>query len=223
MTKENSSTQSCQDESSVDVPDASHSHVSNDNFGNLPKYVTEDGSRRNMSKAKSGPRRSQGLMLLLAFLTVYSLLQGKNILHSVKTSLELDFEKATGDTDVFPTGAPYPTSPSTSGKVKMSELDHNQAETEVATIRLEQEREDASAEEDALVISGVPIEDDPRSKAQSLEMENIATSDTTTHPLARQIQTTVTTNVTATDTVHEKLERHFWPRRNTPFLSSGKS
>jgi hypothetical protein len=88
----------------------------------------------------------------------------------------------------------------------MSELDHNQAETEVATIRLEQEREDASAEEDALVISGVPIEDDPRSKAQSLEMENIATSDTTTHPLARQIQTTVTTNVTATDTVHEKLE-----------------
>jgi hypothetical protein len=239
MTKEKSSTQLCQDESSVDVFDASHSSVSNATFGNFPKYVAEDGSRRNMTKVKSGTRRSQGLMLLLAFLIMYSLLQEKNILHSVKTSLELDFEKATGDTDVFPTVAPYPTSLSTSSKVGMSVSGQDQAETEIATSKVELERQDASAEkeaernnqkenekeledsgqaatevansrlelqrqdalaeEDALVISEGPIEDDRHIKAQSLEMENIATSDTTTHPLARQIQTDITTSVTATN------------------------
>jgi hypothetical protein len=107
--------------------------------------------------------------------------------------------------------APYPTSPSTSWKVGMSELDQDQAETEVATGRVELERQDASAEEDTLVISEGTIEDDPHIKAQSLEMENItatdATTDMTTHPLARQNQTTITTIVTTTDMTTHPLAR----------------
>jgi hypothetical protein len=105
--------------------------------------------------------------------------------------------------------------------------DQDQAETEGANSQLEQEREDASAEEDTQVIpEGVTegtIEDDPHIKAQSLEMENIATTDTTTHPLARQIPTTITTNVTATDTVHEKLEpESLVPKQQTVGESSEK-
>jgi hypothetical protein len=45
--------------------------------------------------------------------------------------------------------APYPTTPPTSWKVGMSGLDQNQADTKVATIRVEQERQDMSAEEEA--------------------------------------------------------------------------
>jgi hypothetical protein len=102
---------------------------------------------------------------------------------------------------------PYPTSPSTSWKVGMSKLDQDQAETGVATSRVELEHQDASPEVDALVISEGTIEDDPHIKAQSLGMENVTTTDTTTHPLARQNQTTITTSVTTTDMTTHPLAR----------------
>jgi hypothetical protein len=104
--------------------------------------------------------------------------------------------------------APYPTSPSTSWKVGMSELDQDQAETEIATSRVELERQDASAEEDALVVLEGTIEDDPPIKPQSLGMENVTLTDTTTHPLARQNQTTITTSVITTDMPTHPLARH---------------
>jgi hypothetical protein len=169
------------------------------------QLLTLFSSRRNMLKEKSGTctGRSRLLMLVLVFLSIYSLLVENKILHSVKTPLEplLQDAVATGDTDALPTVAPYayPTSPSTSRKVGLSGLDQDQAETEVATSRVELERQDASAEEDALVISKGTIEDDPHIKAQSSEMENVATTDMTTHPLAWQNQTTITiSNVNAT-------------------------
>jgi hypothetical protein len=119
------------------------------------QLLTLFSSRRNMLKEKSGTctGRSRLLMLVLVFLSIYSLLVENKILHSVKTPLEplLQDAVATGDTDALPTVAPYayPTSPSTSGKVEMTELDHNQAEAEIATSQVEQEREDASAEKEA--------------------------------------------------------------------------
>jgi hypothetical protein len=63
-------------------------------------------------------------MLLLAFLIMYSLLQERNILGSVKTSLESHLQDtvATGDTDAVLTVAPYPTSPSTLSQRSISKL-----------------------------------------------------------------------------------------------------
>jgi hypothetical protein len=156
MSKEQSGKRPSRVESSIDVPDASHSYVSNATFGNLPKNVPEDGSRLNKTKVKSGTRRSQGLMMLLAFLSIYSLLQEKNILHSVKmTSLELVLEEAVTkvDTDAFPMVTPYayPTSPSISSKggMSVSDQDQDQAETEIATSQVELEHQYTSVEEEA--------------------------------------------------------------------------
>jgi hypothetical protein len=156
MSKEQSGTRPSRVESSIDVPDASHSYASNATFGNLAKDVAENGSRRNMPKEKSGActGRSRLMIFLVVFLSIYSLLVENKVLGSVKTSLEFGREEAvaTGDTtDASPTVAPYayPTNSSTSSKVGMSVPDQAETETEIATSRVEQERQDVSAEEDA--------------------------------------------------------------------------
>jgi hypothetical protein len=133
------------------------------------------------------------LVLVCLGLSMHALQVENKVLHSSKAPLELGLEEAvaTGDTDAFPTVAinANPLSPSTSWKVGMSELDQDQAETEVATSRVELKRQDTSAEKDALVMSEGTIKDDPHIKAQSLENKQLHSVNTSLELNASQVIT----------------------------------
>jgi hypothetical protein len=143
MSKEQSGARQSRIESrGGDVPDASHSHASNAAFG---------------SKKKSGTltERSRGLLMAAVFLFMYTaltLLQETKSLLSATMSPEFDHNEASGVTDALPNAiAPHPMIPSTNWKVgTLSGVD--QAEMEVATIRVEQDRQDAPAEEEKAAV-----------------------------------------------------------------------
>jgi hypothetical protein len=144
MSKEQSGARQSRIKSSGgDVPDASHSHASNAAFG---------------SKKKSGTltEQSRGLLMAAVFLfmcTALTLLQEtKSLLSAMMMSPEFDHNEASGVTDAFPNApAPHPMIPSTNWKVgTLSGVD--QAEMEVATIRVEQDRQDAPAEEEKAAV-----------------------------------------------------------------------
>jgi hypothetical protein len=161
MSKEQSGTRQSRVKSRVDVPDASHSYVSNATFGNLFKDVAVDGSRRNMSKKNSGTRLSRVLMrMLVASLCMYAVVIGMN--ENVGFT-----QHNTQGVKVTKTHRTTNSSVGVSETPGVGEGVHAVAKTNEP--RIEQlKRQDTPAEKDTSITASV------------------TTTDMTTHPLARQ-------------------------------------